>query len=146
MLVPVVFALGANTPLYEPLWEHLPGLGETRVPGRLLPIACLCLAALFAYALARLRWRYAALVAVVLVAADARVDAFDPLVADEHNAFYAELRERSGGLLERPVFLPDRQGKRLPLLLDAGAARAAARLLDDRRPRRSRPRARSARR
>ena len=110
VLVPVVFALGANTPLYEPLWEHLPGLGQTRVPARLLPIACLCLAALFAYALARVRWRYAALAAVVLVAADARVDAFDPLVADEQNAFYAELRGRSdGGLLERPVLLPDRQ-------------------------------------
>jgi hypothetical protein len=110
VLVPVVFALGANTPLYKPLWEHLPGLGHTRVPARLLPIACLCLAALFAYALARVRWKYAAVVAIALVAADARVDTFDPLVADEHNAIYAQLRERpDGGVLERPVFLPERQ-------------------------------------
>lgn len=109
-LVPIVFALGANTPLYEPLWEHLPGLGQTRVPARLLPIACLCIAALFAYALARVRWRYAAVAAVLLVAADARVDTFDPLVADEHNAIYADLRTRSDGrILERPVFLPERQ-------------------------------------
>jgi hypothetical protein len=110
VVVPIVFALGANTPLYEPLWEHLPGLGHTRVPARLLPIACLCLAALFAFALARVRWKYAPLVAVALVAADARVDTFDPLVADEHNAIYAQLRERpDGGVLERPVFLPERQ-------------------------------------
>ena len=110
VLVPVVFALGANTPLYEPLWEHLPGLGHTRVPSRLLPIACLCIAALFAFALARVRWRYAAVAAVALVAADARVDTFDPLVADERNAIYAELRERAaGGLLERPIVLPERQ-------------------------------------
>jgi hypothetical protein len=110
VLVPVVFALGANTPLYRPLWEHLPGLGETRVPARLLPIACLCLAALFAHALTRVRWRYAAVAAVALVAADARVDTIDPLVADEHNRFYAQLRERpEGGLLERPIFLPERQ-------------------------------------
>jgi hypothetical protein len=110
VLVPVVFALGANTPLYRPLWEHLPGLGQTRVPARLLPIACLCLAALFAYALARARWRYAAVAAVALVAADARVDTFDPLVADEENPVYAELRGASPGrLLELPVYLPERQ-------------------------------------
>ena len=108
-LVPCLLALGANLPGYEWLWERTP-LQATRVPGRFLPIACLCLAALFASALARIPWRYAALSAVVLVAADARVDAFDPLVADEHNAFYAELRERSDdGLLERPVLMPDRQ-------------------------------------
>jgi hypothetical protein len=110
VLVPVVLALGANTPLYEPLWEVVPGLGQTRVPGRLLPIACLALAALAAFVVSRVRWRYAALAAVVLVAADLRVDTYDPLVADEDNAVYAELRERPGGrLLERPVHLPEAQ-------------------------------------
>jgi len=110
LLVPVVFALGANTPIYRPLWELLPGLGQTRVPGRLLPIACLCIAALFAIALERVRWRFAAHAAAVLVFADATIDTFDPLVADENNAIYAQLREsREGGLLERPVYLPDRQ-------------------------------------
>jgi hypothetical protein len=108
--VPVVLALGANTPLYEPLWDVVPGLGHTRVPGRLLPIACLALAALLAFAVARVRWRYAALAAAVLVAADLRVDTYDPLVADEDNAVYAELRERPGGrLLELPVLPPDDQ-------------------------------------
>ncbi len=104
-LVPIVMALGANTPLYEPLWETLPGLGQTRVPGRLLPIACLALAALLAFAVSRARWSYAGLAAVALVAADLRVSAFDALVADEHNAIYAQLPDE-GRLLERPVFPP----------------------------------------
>jgi hypothetical protein len=109
-LVPVVLALGANTPLYEPLWDVVPGLGHTRVPGRLLPVASLALAALVAFAVSRVRWRYAALAAAVLVAADLRVDTYDPLVADEDNAVYAELRSRSEGrVLERPVYLPERQ-------------------------------------
>jgi hypothetical protein len=110
VLVPVVLALGANTPVYRPLWELLPGLGQTRVPGRLLPIACLCVAALFAIALDRVRWRYAALAAAALVVADTTIDTFDPLVADENNAVYAQLRAQPPGrLLERPVYLPERQ-------------------------------------
>jgi hypothetical protein len=107
-LVPVMLALGANTPLYEPLWNVVPGLGHTRVPGRLLPIACLALAALLAFALSRVRWPYAALAAAVFVAADLRVDTYDPLFADEGNPVYAALRERSEGrLLERPVHVPE---------------------------------------
>jgi hypothetical protein len=107
-VVPVVLALGANTPLYEPLWNALPGLGHTRVPARLLPIACLAIAALAAFALARVRWRYATVAALALVAADLRVDTYDPLVADEDNALYAQLRERGKGrLVEQPVHLPD---------------------------------------
>ena len=38
-VVPVLFALGANLPGYEPLWRHFPPLHFTRVPGRLLPVA-----------------------------------------------------------------------------------------------------------
>jgi hypothetical protein len=88
----------------------VPGLGHTRVPSRLLPITCLALAALASFALSRVRWRYGALVAAVLVAADLRVDTYDPLVADEDNAVYAALRQRTGGrLLERPVHLPEAQ-------------------------------------
>lgn len=108
--VPVLFALGANTPVYRPLWESLPGLGQTRVPGRLLPIACLCIAAFFAIALDRVRRRYAAIAAAALVFADATIDTFDPLVADENNAVYARLSgQPPGRLLERPVHLPERQ-------------------------------------
>jgi hypothetical protein len=108
--VPVVAALGANTPLYEPAWRVLPGLGQTRVPERLLPVACLALAALAALALARLPWRAAAPVALVLIAVDLRlgVTGFRALGADEHNPVYAALREEPPGrLLERPVLLPD---------------------------------------
>jgi hypothetical protein len=107
-VVPVVLALGANTPLYEPLWDIVPGLGHTRVPARLLPIACLCLAALAAFALRRVPWRWAALAAVPLVALDLRVDVYRPLGADEGNAVYAQLRTSAPGrVLERPVHLPE---------------------------------------
>ena len=44
-LVPMLLALGANLPGYETLWRNLPGLESTRVPARLMPVACLCLAA-----------------------------------------------------------------------------------------------------
>jgi hypothetical protein len=109
-LVPVVFALGANTPLYEPVWRVVPGLENTRVAARLLPIACLALAALSAVALSRLRWRWAALVALPLVALDLRVSAYQPLGSDEHNRVYERLAEAPPGrILDEPVYLPDRQ-------------------------------------
>ena len=50
-LVPCLLALGANLPGYGLLWRNTP-LHATRVPERLLPIACLCLAALVAAAIA----------------------------------------------------------------------------------------------
>ncbi len=105
VLVPFVLALGANTPVYEPLWNVVPGLGDTRVPSRFLPIACLCLAALVAFAVQRVPWRYAALVAIPLVALDLRVDVYRPMGADEGNPVYAEVGP--GPLLEQPVYLPE---------------------------------------
>lgn len=149
--VPILLALGANTPLYEPLWDGLPGIGETRVPGRLLPIACLSLAALAAIAVDCVRVRYAALVAVALVAADLRVSAFDPLVADEHNAIYASIPD-GGRLLELPVYPPDRQANSVylyyamqsphvrPLGYSTTAPRAAERVARRLRSGRLRPR------
>jgi hypothetical protein len=108
--IPIVLALGGNTPLYRPLWDVTPGLGHTRVPERLLPVACVALAALVAYALARVDVRYAVPIAFVLFALDLHVDAYTPLRADEHNALYARLRALPAGrVLERPVYLPDRQ-------------------------------------
>jgi hypothetical protein len=108
VLVPVLLALGANLPLYEQLWRNVPGLRETRVPERFLPIACLCLAALVAFALARVP-RAAAVAALVLLAVDLRggVELFHPSDADPGNRAYASRPEES--LLELPVFLPDRQ-------------------------------------
>lgn len=111
-LLSCVVALGANLPGYEALWDALPGLGSTRVPGRLMPIAALAIAALAALAVSRLRWRSAAVAALVLVAVDLRagVTAVRPTAADEDNRAYAALAAGPlGRLLELPVHAPDRQ-------------------------------------
>ncbi len=115
-LVPMVLALGANLPGYEALWDALPGLGATRVPGRLMLIACLALAGLVALGLERVlqERRGLALVAVALalLAVDLRagVTAYRPTAADEGNRAYETLgREEGGRLLEMPVYAPDLQ-------------------------------------
>jgi hypothetical protein len=108
-LVPALVALGANLPLYEQLWRNLPGLRDTRVPERLLPVACLCLAGLAAFAVARLP-RAAPLAVLALVALDLRagVELFHPTAADPGNRAYAA-RPGDAPVLELPIFLPDRQ-------------------------------------
>jgi hypothetical protein len=109
-LVPALFALGANLPGYETLWRHLPGLRQTRVPERLMPIACLALAALLAVAVSRMRWPGTAAIVALLILIDLRVGVFHATSADEDNRAYAALRdEPAGRLLELPVFLPDKQ-------------------------------------
>jgi hypothetical protein len=111
-LVPCLLALGANLPGYGLLWRNTP-LQATRVPERLLPIACLCLAALAAAAIAcvtetQARSRLVAAVACVLVAVDLWVPLYDPLIADEDNAVYAQVADAPPGrLLELPVLPPD---------------------------------------
>ena len=50
-------------------------------------------------------WRYAALLAIPLVALDLRVDVYRPMGADEGNAVYAQVGP--GPLLEQPVHLPE---------------------------------------
>ena len=107
--IPVVLALGANLPLYELVWRNVPGLRDTRVPERFLPIACLCLAALAAAAVGRVP-RAAAVAAIVLVGVDLRagVTLFRATAADPANEAYAA-RPSDEPLLELPVFLPDRQ-------------------------------------
>ena len=110
--IPCLLALGGNLPGYEAVWDVAPGLGSTRVPSRLMPIACLALAALVALAVSRLRWRFAPLIALVLVALDLRlgVTAVRPTAADEDNRAYATIRDAElGRLLELPVYPPDRQ-------------------------------------
>jgi hypothetical protein len=109
-LVPVLMALGANLPGYETLWHHLPGLKHTRVPERLMPVACLALAALVAVAVSRARWPGTAALVVVLMLVDLRLGLFHATAADEHNRAYAALRSQPAGrLLELPVYLPDNQ-------------------------------------
>jgi hypothetical protein len=113
-VVPCLLALGGNMPLYEQIWDVLPPLGSTRVPERLLPIACLAFAALAAIALDRLVLNRhqapvtAALTASVLVvlAIDLRVPVFGAVAADLPTPAYAAIRG-DGRLLELPVFRPD---------------------------------------
>jgi hypothetical protein len=106
-LVPVLLAFGTNLPLYSFLWHHFPPLRYPRVPERQLPVACLALAALAAFAVARLRWMLAAAVAVVAIAVDLHVHVYDAAAADKGNHAYAALRSQPPGrLLELPVFHP----------------------------------------
>jgi hypothetical protein len=117
LVVPVVLSLGTHLPLYSALWHALPPLRYPRVPERLMPIACLALAALGAFAVdeaIRRPWArrvprlaLAAAVAVLLLA-DLHVRAFRASAADQSNSAYAAVRaEPAGTLLELPVFLPD---------------------------------------
>jgi hypothetical protein len=120
-LIPCVLGLGSNVPLYEPLWHALPPLRYARVPERLMPIACLAIAALVACALDAAAQRLqvtkshtrtpalTALVTAVLavaLAADLRVPVFAAVAADRPSAAYAAIRG-DGRLLELPVFRPD---------------------------------------
>jgi hypothetical protein len=110
--VPLLLALGANLPGYEAVWDAAPGIGSTRVPARLMPIACLAIAALAALAVSRLGWRAAPILAIALIAVDLRlgVTAVHPTAADEANSAYAAVRSAElGRLLELPVYPPDRQ-------------------------------------
>jgi hypothetical protein len=74
-----------------------------------MPIACLTLAALAAFALSRARWRLAPLFALAVLAVDLRVDVYEATAADDANRTYAALRDLpSGRLLELPVIRPQR--------------------------------------
>lgn len=107
-VVPILLALGTNLPLYEALWRHVGLLRYPRVPERLMPVACLALAGLVAFAVARLRSPAFAAVVLAAIALDLHVGAFEASAADPHNAAYAALRGAGRGeLLELPVFTPD---------------------------------------
>jgi hypothetical protein len=111
-----VLALGANLPGYESLWRALPGLDSTRVPERLMPIACLALAGLAALGAERLTTLVlnrrkqlvplATAALVVALAVDLRVPVFGAVASDRESAAYAAIRG-DGRLLELPVFRPD---------------------------------------
>ena len=109
-VVPVLLALGTNLPSYSWLWRHFGPLRYPRVPERLMPVACLAIAALLAFAVARVR-RYPVAVAAVLlvgIAADLKIHLYGISAADQGNAAYAALRTQPPGrLVEVPVFLPD---------------------------------------
>jgi len=106
-LVPIGLAFGTHFPLYSTLWHHFSPLRYPRVPERQLPVACLCLAALAAFAVARLRWLPVVAAVLVLVAIDLRVSIYDAAAADRGNRAYAAVREAPPGrLLELPVLHP----------------------------------------
>ena len=113
VLVPALLALGTTLPLYEWLWNVFPPLRFPRVPGRLMPIADLALAALAAVAVARIAAasgrRAAAAVGVLLalVAADLLVFPLASSRADPDNAAYAALGSSDESrVLELPLFEP----------------------------------------
>lgn len=119
-VVPMLLALGTNTPLYRPVRAVVPGLHYPRVPERLMPIACLAIAALVAFAvqgllegdlLAGLAASAVAgiAVAVVVFGADLHFNALKATAADEGNKAYEALdgASKDARLLELPVFLPD---------------------------------------
>ena len=109
-LVPILFALGSHTPGYETLWRHLPGLQHTRVPERIMPVACLALAALVSVAVSRLRWPGTAVIVALVLLADLPLDLFHATTADPDNAVYAAVRaEPQGRILELPVYEPGNQ-------------------------------------
>jgi hypothetical protein len=102
VVVPVVLALGTNTPLYSPLWHALPPFRFPRVPERLLPIACLCLAGLVAFALERARTVVVAVV-IALLFADLHVHVYrESAVGHPDRVAY----HGPGRVLELPLFDP----------------------------------------
>jgi hypothetical protein len=117
-LVPVVLALGTTTPVYEAVRFVVWPLRYPRVPERLMPVACLAIAALVAFAIDELvraelprhvprQATVVAGVAIVLLLADLRVTTFEATAADQGNRAYAALRGRPPGrVLEVPVFRP----------------------------------------
>jgi hypothetical protein len=112
-VLPVLLALGTNLPLYELLWDAFPPLRFPRVPGRLMPIADLAVAALAAVtvrgvlAASGRRAGLATAAVLALVAADLLVFPLRSSAADEGNEAYAALAgEPAGRVLELPLFEP----------------------------------------
>jgi hypothetical protein len=112
-IVPMLLALGTHFPLYEPIWHHFPPLRYPRVPERQMPVACLALAALVAFAVAWIARTFPRLVtvcyllAVLALAVDLRVWVYRAAGADRDNRAYEALRGAPPGrLLEVPVLDP----------------------------------------
>ena len=102
VVVPAVLALGTNTPIYSLIWHALPPFRFPRVPERLLPIACLCLAALVAFALARFR-SLVAVVAIALLFVDLHVHVYRQSAPGQPDRV---AYRGPGRMLELPIFDP----------------------------------------
>jgi hypothetical protein len=104
----MLLALGTNLPLYSTLWRHVEPFRYPRVPERLMPVACLALAGLVAFALARIRVPVLVALLLAVLAFDLDVSAYGRSAADPHNRAYEAVRDATPGrLLELPVFTPD---------------------------------------
>ena len=118
--IPLVLALGTRTPIYSALWHALPPFRFPRVPERLLPIASLCIAALFAHAVAQSRRTIVFVLAIALLFVDLHARVYgksapgDPVGA---------VPSASGRLLELPVFDPGVHYGSVYLLYDTAAER-----------------------
>jgi hypothetical protein len=102
-LVPIVLALGTRTPIYSALWHALPPFRFPRVPERLLPIACLCIAALFAYAVAQSRRTIVVVLAIALLFVDLHARIYGKSAPGDPAGV---VPSAAGRLLELPVFDP----------------------------------------
>ena len=118
VLVPALLALGTNLPLYTALWHAFPPLRYPRVPERLMPVACLSLAALLAFAVARLPRVVLPLLVIAALFGDLESHLYAAAPADGANSAYAALADpppsdvgvhlhHRGRLLELPVYRPD---------------------------------------
>jgi hypothetical protein len=102
-VVPIVLALGTRTPIYSAIWHALPPFRFPRVPERLLPIACLCIAALFAFAIAQSRRTIVTVLAVALVLVDLHARVYGKSAPGDPEG---AVPLAGGRLLEVPVFDP----------------------------------------
>ena len=85
------------------LWHALPPFRFPRVPERLLPIACLCIAALFAYAVAQSKRTIVSVLAVALLFVDLHAHVYGKSAPGDPAG---AVPSAAGRLLELPVFDP----------------------------------------
>ena len=102
-LVPIVLALGTRTPIYTALWHALPPFRFPRVPERLLPIACLCIAALVAFVVARSTRLTVVTLAIAVLFVDLHARVYGKSEPGDPDGARPAA---SGRLLELPVFDP----------------------------------------
>jgi hypothetical protein len=119
-VIPIVLALGTRTPIYAGLWHALPPFRFPRVPERLLPIACLCIAALFAYALARTGRTVVVVLAIVVVLVDLHVKIYGKSAPGDPDGVTPTA---AGRLLELPIFDPGVHYGSVHLWYDTAAQR-----------------------
>ena len=119
-LIPLLLALGTRTPIYSALWHALPPFRFPRVPERLVPIACLCIAALFAYAVAQTRRTIVVVLAIGLLFVDLHAHLYGKSAAGDPPGV---VPSAPGRLLELPVFDPGVHYSSVYLWYDTAAER-----------------------